>query len=201
MSLNYPTFNPSTSNLRRIHATEYNVAESANALKQAGYATRRGPLPPLPAHLAPSHFPREVRFLATRHRYERRSQAAQEPDFRMGLLNSLMLLFCSAQPHRPTSPDISCDGAGDGSFFGKAISYATLRAMLSAKILTVSRPGPHFDMLSRNGILGGGRELFPPESSSTIVAPPSITSPRAGSSDPRRRQTSRAPPAAPRVPA
>ena len=57
--------------------------------------------PPLPADLAPSQLPRAVRLLAARHRYERRSQAAQEPYFRMGLLNSLMPLFCSAQPHRP----------------------------------------------------------------------------------------------------
>jgi len=48
---------------------------------------------PLPADLAPSQLPRAVRLLAARHRYERWSQAAQEPYFRMGLLSSLTPLF------------------------------------------------------------------------------------------------------------
>ncbi len=37
----------------------------------------------------------------------RRSEAAKEPDFRMGFLNSLMPVFCSTQPHRP-DPVLVC---------------------------------------------------------------------------------------------
>jgi hypothetical protein len=47
-------------------------------------------------------FPRRPAPRTPRCRYERRSRAAEKPYFRMGLLDSLMLLFCSAQPHRPT---------------------------------------------------------------------------------------------------
>ena len=36
-----------------------------------------------------------------RDRYERRSQADQDPTFRMGVLNRLMPVFCSVQPPRP----------------------------------------------------------------------------------------------------
>ncbi|NNM56223.1 TrbI/VirB10 family protein, partial [Acidocella sp.] len=35
--------------------------------------------------------------------HQRRSQASQKPYIRMGLLNRLMPVFCSAQPNRPNS--------------------------------------------------------------------------------------------------
>ena len=88
---------------QRRRPLERDLHAGGHSPRQAGGhgCPQRRHRPSLAADLAPSQLPRAIRLLAARHRFGRRSQATQEPYFRMGLLNSLMLLFCSAQPHRP----------------------------------------------------------------------------------------------------